>query len=388
MVSIARKNLFAEKPRFLVTSLGVAFSVLLILFLLGIYTAFSNMATSYLKSTGADIIVAQKGAKSMTHTFSILDKNKIGLVESISGGEAYGLVARTTNVLVTEEDGTKIVDFPGRKKGENIKGKKAQVSIIGFDINSYIGGPKVILAGAASPGDGEIIVDKVFARQNDLWIGDQIEVFDKVLTISGITEKQNVLIYSRGFMELSEAKEIFRDRNSVNFILVKLADPSQAKTIADRLDKQIDGISAYETNEFAKMNGEEITNNFLPIILVITIIGFLTGAVVVGLTIYTSTLEKIREYGVLKAIGATNKQLFFIVLEQALWFCGVGLIAGLFLTWIVTSVATEVVPVIMAEYNLSIYMIVVALTLLMSILASFVPIKRISGIDPATIFKS
>jgi len=228
----------------------------------------------------------------------------------------------------------------------------------------------------------------VFARQNDLWIGDQIEVFDKVLTISGITEKQNVLIYSRGFMELSEAKEIFRDRNSVNFILVKLADPSQAKTIADRLDKQIDGISAYETNEFAKMNGEEITNNFLPIILVITIIGFLTGAVVVGLTIYTSTLEKIREYGVLKAIGATNKQLFFIVLEQALWFCGVGLIAGLFLTWIVTSVATEVVPVIMAEYNLSIYMIVVALTLLMSILASFVPIKRISGIDPATIFKS
>ncbi|KKT75004.1 MAG: ABC transporter permease [Microgenomates group bacterium GW2011_GWA2_44_7] len=244
------------------------------------------------------------------------------------------------------------------------------------------------MAGAASPGDGEIIVDKVFARQNDLWIGDQIEVFDKVLTISGITEKQNVLIYSRGFMELSEAKEIFRDRNSVNFILVKLADPSQAKTIADRLDKQIDGISAYETNEFAKMNGEEITNNFLPIILVITIIGFLTGAVVVGLTIYTSTLEKIREYGVLKAIGATNKQLFFIVLEQALWFCGVGLIAGLFLTWIVTSVATEVVPVIMAEYNLSIYMIVVALTLLMSILASFVPIKRISGIDPATIFKS
>ncbi|KKT75003.1 MAG: hypothetical protein UW69_C0022G0013 [Microgenomates group bacterium GW2011_GWA2_44_7] len=85
MVSIARKNLFAEKPRFLVTSLGVAFSVLLILFLLGIYTAFSNMATSYLKSTGADIIVAQKGAKSMTHTFSILDKNKIGLVGILRG---------------------------------------------------------------------------------------------------------------------------------------------------------------------------------------------------------------------------------------------------------------------------------------------------------------
>lgn len=388
MVSIARKNLLAEKARFAVSVAGVAFSVLLMVFLFGVYNAFNTIATAYLNNTGADVIVAQEGAKSMAHTFSSLQKDRIGLVESTSGGKAYGLVNRTTNALVTEDDGSKIIDYPGRKIGENVDGKKSQIGIIGFDTKSGMGGPKTILEGSDTPGKGEIIIDKVFARQNNLKIGDQIEAFEKVLTVSGITEKHNMLIYSRGFMNITEAQEMLKEKETVNFILVKLPDPSLSKEVAEKLEKQIDGISAYEMKEFAQSNGEEITNSFLPIILVITIIGFLTGAVVVGLTIYTSTLEKIREFGVLKAIGASNKTLFLIVFEQALWFSGVGLIVGLILTQIITKVAMEFVPVIIAEYTLQTYIMVFLLSILMSIVASFIPIKRISGIDPAIVFKS
>src|SRR3989344_5209866 len=388
MVSVARKNLFAEKTRFIVSVSGVAFSVLLIIFLFGIYNAFSVIATAYLNKTGAEIIVAQEGARSMSHTFSILDRSKIGLVEGISGGKAYGLVSRTTNAQVTEEDGSKIVDFPGRRKGENVEGKKSEISIIVFDTKSGIGGPWVMLDGSGILGKREIIVDRVFANRNDLKIGDQIEAFGTVLTISGITDKNNMLIYSRAFMDLNEAQDMLSEKNTVNFILVKLPDSMQTDAIVEKLEKEIDGISAYKINEFAEITGEEITDSFLPIILVIAIIGFLTGSVVIGMTIYTSTIEKIREFGVLKAIGASNKTLFLIVFEQSLWYAMVGLAGGIILTLVVTKVAQGTVPIIIAEYNLTIYLMAFFSTLFMSAIASFIPIRRISNIDPAMVFKA
>ena len=126
MVSIARKNLFAEKTRFFVSVGGVAFSILLIVFLLGIYNAFNRLLIDYVESFAADLVIAQEGVTDMSHTFSLLDANKMSQVETISGGKVYGLVNRTTNVRVREEDGSKIVDFAGRKKGENKKAKKAE----------------------------------------------------------------------------------------------------------------------------------------------------------------------------------------------------------------------------------------------------------------------
>lgn len=388
MVSYARKNLFAEKTRFVVSAVGVAFSVFLMIFLFGIYNAFSIIATAYLNNTGADIIITQEGARSMSHTYSILEKSKIGLAESISGGKAYGLVSRTTNALIREEDGSRIVDFPGRKKAENIEGKKSQIAIVGFDTKSSIGGPWIMLEGDSIPGRREIVIDKVFAKKNDLAIGDQIEAFGKILTISGVTDKNNMLIYSRGFMNISEEQQILKEKDTVNFILIKLPKNVQVDAIVEKLEKEIDGITAYKMSEFAKINGEEITDSFLPIILVVTIIGFLTGAVVIGMTIYTSTIEKIREFGVLKAIGASNKTLFFIVFEQALWYALIGFLGGIVLTSVITRIAKELVPVIIAEYSSMIYLSSFSLALLMSVTASFIPIRRISNIDPAMVFKA
>lgn len=388
MISYARKNLSSQKLRFLISVTGVAFSVFLMIFLMGIYNAFTVIATSYLNSTGTDILVAQKGARSMSHTFSRLDKNKVGLSQSIAGGKAYGLVSRTVEAKVRELDGSKIVDYPGRGETDNAEATESQIQIIGYDTESGVGGPKIILAGNSVPGHREIIIDKVFARKNDLWLGDQIEAFGEVLTISGITDKQNMLIYSRGFMDIKELQEILKEKDSVNFVLLNLADPLQSQATAEKLNREIDGVSAYTTSEFARMNGEEITESFLPIILVVTIIGFMTGAVVIAMTIYTSTIEKLREFGVLKAIGASNKTLFLIVFEQALWYSLGGYLGGIILTLIITKIAMELVPVIIAEYTPTIYILVFAATLIMSVVASFIPIRKISKIDPAMVFKA
>ncbi len=387
VVSIARKNLFAEKIRFVVSVGGVAFSILLIVFLLGIYNAFNRLLIDYIESWDADLVVAQEGTTDMSHTFSLLDESKIAQIERLSGGTAEGLINRITNVKVTEEDGSKIINYPGRKKGQTEKGKKAFIDLIGFDTTTRVGAPPVIIGGSDTPAKNEIIVDRVFSKQNGLTIGDSIEMFGEIYTITGITDKNNMMVYSRAFVEMKGSQDTLRQKGKVNFILVKLADKSQAATIADKLESNIPGITVFTKTGFAKSNAEALMQTFTPIIFVITVIGFITGAVVVGLTIYTATMEKIKEYGLLKAIGATNKRLFLIVFEQALWSSILGYIVGIVLAWIVAKFVIDIINLVVV-FNFAIYLLSFGAALVMSLAASYIPLRKISTTDPAMVFRS
>ncbi|WP_353748366.1 FtsX-like permease family protein [Paenarthrobacter sp. YL] len=75
-------------------------------------------------------------------------------------------------------------------------------------------------------------------------------------------------------------------------------------------------------------NTNIVRDTFLPIILVLLLIGIAVGMTVIGLTIFTSTIEKAREYGVLKAIGVSNRQLYTVVVEQAVTAAVLGYLLG------------------------------------------------------------
>ncbi|MFV1917163.1 MAG: ABC transporter permease, partial [Patescibacteria group bacterium] len=143
----------------------------------------------------------------------------------------------------------------------------------------------------------------------------------------------------------------------------------------------------FTNSDFAISNGKMINESFLPIVLVITILGFLTGTVVVGLTVYNATVEKLSEFGVLKAIGASNTKLFLIVFEQALWSSLLGFVAGMVLAWVVIKAVVSLVPIMTVELNSTIYIIAFVTAVMMSIVASYLPVKKISGLDPAIVFR-
>lgn len=387
MVSIARKNLLSEKTRLIVSVGGVAFSILLITFLLGINNAFNRLLIDYVESWDADLVVAQEGVTDMSHTFSLLSEDKMNQVERLSGGKVYKLINRTTNVNVREEDGNKIINYPGRPKVDNEKGKKDTVSLIGFDTQSGVGKPQLILSGSPTPKGKEIIVDRVFANSNKLSLGDQIEMFDEIFTITGITDKNNMMLFSRAFIDANEAQETLKQKGRTNFILVSLPDPSTSEEIIRKLEEKISGITVFTRSGFAKSNAEALTETFVPIILVITIIGFITGTAVVGLMVYTATMEKIKEYGALKAIGVSNRRLFFIVFEQSLWSSILGYIVGIVLAWIVARLVIDVINLVVV-FNREIYFQSFSAAILMSFIGSLIPIRKIAHADSAMVFRS
>src|SRR3990172_3816654 len=112
------------------------------------------------------------------------------------------------------------------------------------------------------------------------------------------------------------------------FYLVGLEEGADPGKISQRIEDRIGGAEAWPKGEWMASNRKMVDDTFLPIILVLLVIGFMVGVAVIGLTIYTATVEQSREYGVLKAIGATNWKLYGIVFKQAILAGLLGYVLG------------------------------------------------------------
>lgn len=119
MVSVARKNLFHERGRIAISVAGVAFAVMLILFLAGVYAGFQESVTAYIEESGADLFIAQEGTTDMFHSFSIVPLN---LSERIAAAPGVASV----RPLIT------------RQVEIHLDGGHAKASVVGF---RDMGGP-------------------------------------------------------------------------------------------------------------------------------------------------------------------------------------------------------------------------------------------------------
>jgi len=369
MIFIALKNLFQEKTRFIISVVGVAFSVLLILILVGLYQGWQNRMGEYIRELPADLWVGQEGSRDMFHSVSIIslsDKEKIESIDGVS----------------------QVASFSGRQMELHLNGKEAPTFVVGYDADSGVGGPLRIVEGKAVPSSGEIIVDRVFSENKKVKIGETLPIGQENFKIAGISEGGNIVLYQYSFISKEDAERLFKLSDVTNYFLVKLTDKSKEKQVADEIKKAVPESQVFTKQEFVDKNTEIVTETFLPIILVLVIIGFAVGVAVIGLTIFTSTLEKSREYGVLKAIGIRNSQLYLIVVEQALVAGIVGYVLGLILALVLNSFVGRFVPEFITLFRAVDLAWIFGAAILMSVLAAFIPIRRLANINPAEVFKA
>ena len=147
-------------------------------------------------------------------------------------------------------------------------------------------------------------------------------------------------------------------------------------------------LKVFTSEAFAKSFRKEIDEVFLPVITILVGIGFVVGAAVVGLTIYTATIERSREFGVMKAVGGSPGLLYRIVLSQSAMLTAAGFVLGLAGALGVVQLAAQAVPEFVTDFQpLDIVGVLIAAGL-MAVLASLVPVRRINSIDPAVVFRA
>ena len=169
-------------------------------------------------------------------------------------------------------------------------------------------------------------------------------------------------------------------------VVKQLHDAPQADTLA-ACEFVFDSPFVATGKEFADETRDRLLNNILPMLVVVLIVAFIVGLAVAGLTIYTATVEKSWEYGILKAEGFTNRFLYRVVLEQSLVTSTMGFILGAGLVYLLAPFAQNLVPQFVVLVRWQDILGVIGATLLMALIAAYIPVRRIAQIDPVTVFK-
>jgi putative ABC transport system permease protein len=190
------------------------------------------------------------------------------------------------------------------------------------------------------------------------------------------------------FVSFQDAKRIFAVEGIVNYGMVVVEQGADPKNVQAAIAASAPGVRVFTTDEFATAVRKEIDESFLPIITVLLGIGFVVGAAVVGLTIYTATIERTREFGVMKAVGGSAGFLYRIVLSQSAIVTATGFVVGLGAAVLVAWLAERAVPDFATDFQTADVLGVLVAAAVMGIVASFVPVRRIAGIDPAVVFRA
>lgn len=139
--------------------------------------------------------------------------------------------------------------------------------------------------------------------------------------------------------------------------------------------------------DFAKQERQIVKDMSTDVITIMNLIGFLIGLAVMALTVYTATLARRAEYGVLKALGARNGHLYRAVLVQALLSVAFGFAIGLAVTFLLSAIVPRLGLSMVLEVSGASLLKVGGFSLVIAGMAAILPIRQIAGLDPAMVFR-
>ncbi|OGO51109.1 MAG: hypothetical protein A2148_07080 [Chloroflexi bacterium RBG_16_68_14] len=367
MVPIARRNLLSEKGRFAISVAGVAFAVLLILIVLALYRGWSQTGGTFEQLPG-QLWVVQRGTSDPFHSVSLVERSKLEAMASVPG------VAAVVPVL-------------SRQMTFAAGDTEASARLMALDVPEDLA-MSGDLRERYLPPPGKAILDKILSRKTGLGAGDSLSFGAQSLTVERVVASGTEVLAQFVFVDFQDAQRIFGVGDVVNYGMVVLEEGADGRAVGAALVRDDPSLQVFTKEEFAASIRKEIDESFLPVITILLGIGFVVGAAVVGLTIYTATIERTREFGVMKAVGGSPGFLYRIVLSQSAMLTAAGFVIGLGAAWGVAQLAAEAVPEFVTDFQARDIVGVLIASALMAVLASFVPVRRINSIDPAVVFRA
>lgn len=368
MLYLAYRNLFQNKFRLAISLAGVALSVMLIVSLNGFLRGIYVQVTAYLDHTPVDWVVAQEGVNNLLGATSLLPADTEDRAEGLPG------VANVTPIIAQYT----ILD---------IHDKKVVGYMVGYDPDRG-GGPWSMAAGHIPEDDDEIVLDWVMADDHDLAIGDTIEILDEEFTIVGLSNDTSSWMANFFFITKEAAEDLLLAPDATSFLLITSRDDRDPTAVEQRLRRRLGDDVEVVGSEQVKQNDLDLLVKIFAVPLQMMVsIAFAVGTAILGMIIYTATVSRAREYGVLKAVGAKNRQLYGLVVGQALFISVIGVGLGLGLARIAADQVMIIYPKFLIVFDLGDVLPIIGTGLGMGLLAAFLPARYLGQLDPAQIFR-
>ncbi|HEU4414757.1 MAG TPA: FtsX-like permease family protein [Candidatus Angelobacter sp.] len=201
--------------------------------------------------------------------------------------------------------------------------------IYGIDLESFqaVGGPMRYMEGGPFQGADDMIVDDLFASGNKVHVGDQVKVLNHTFHVCGITPHGRG---ARRFIPITTMQELIGAQNKASMFYVKLDDPINADAVVAQL-KTVPGMESYNilsTSQWlAATSADKIPglNMFIKVVIGIAVV---IGFIVIFQSMYTAVMERTREIGILKSLGASKSYVVRVILRETLLLAVAGIVVG------------------------------------------------------------
>ena len=311
---LARRNLFHDKVRFAVTLTGIVFALVLIIIQFGLFLGFTNTTSNNIDHSNADLWV-------VFHGVGYYDTGR-----NFSERKFYQVLS-TPGV----EQAEKYMQAFARWKRPD--GRVENVQVVGFHPGSGLGEPWNLVRGNEADllREDSVLVDELYGEKLGVKnIGDRVEIVSHRARVVGFTRgirsfTTSPFVYAK-FKSSLDYTNPESSEDSTAYILVKAAAGVAPKVLQERLRERLTDVDVYTTEEFSRKTRFYwmFTTGAGLAVLTAALMGLIVGVAVVAQTIYAATMDHIREYGTLKAMGATNSYLYRVLIEQAVWSAVLG----------------------------------------------------------------
>lgn len=364
-VPVARRYLFGERRRALLSTVGVAVALLLVLILDGIFAGAMRQVTAYIRSSPADVIVSQRGVRTMHMSNSALPADLAAQARAVHGVSWVAPIGFVSGVIGTQTGGRQLSYVIGYTPGQP-------------------GGPHHLVSGSA-PNDGEAVIDRIAADELGLHIGDQVRVLGVWLQVSGLAEGGTSIVNTTTFVTATELDRIHGP--TISYLLVGAEPGTSATALRDTLTEALSDATVQTRAQFATQEAAVVADMSADVMRIMAIIGFAIALAVVCLTLFTATLARLRDYGIIKALGAGRGRLAGIVIAQAAWTIAVALATSVALALVVGRVVEAIAPTITIAIEPASILRVAAAAAAIGALSALAPLRRVVAVDPASAFR-
>lgn len=367
MITIAIKNLFYRKSRLLLSILAIALAMVLILVINGFAVGMFEQVTTYYYNIGTDVMVVQSGVEGMMTSMSSLPGSLRDELRDIKDvDEVHEIISIPTIFLH--------------------RGEKTPIKLIGYHPGK-IGGPWRLADGRSVRNVDEVVLDLALARQNEIAVGDRVSIMGRDFKVVGLSLETASWMTPLVFVDEGAAAGVLRAGDTVSVFLVTVKPQSGVDKVEKEIEDRLGQADVFTTGQMARKERSAVEGLMGNVLTLITTVAFGVGILVVGLTVYTSIIERISDYGILKSIGASNASLYATVLVQSAIITVLGFVLGAFLSVYVGKAIEALLPQFEVVIGVSTMIKGAVAAVIMAAAAAYTPVRRIASIDPSLVFK-
>ena len=304
-------NLVHRPIRSLISIVAIALEVTLILLIVGLCYGILNDSRNRTAGIGADVIVQPPGSSFLAGIS--------GAPVSIKVADVLRKVPHVTTVSpviwqISTAGALEVID--------------------GIDLQSFeaLGGPFQYVSGGPFRGPNDVLVDDYIARQRHVKVGDTIEILNNNFRVSGIIEAGRG---ARKFLPITTLQDLMGARDKATVFYVKLDDPRNADDVVKSV-KNVPGMEKYtvlSTPDYISMMTPSHLPGFNAFIGVVIGVSTIIGFIVIFQAMYTAVMERTREIGILKSMGASKLYIVNVILRETLLLAVAGIVAGILFSW-------------------------------------------------------